>query len=172
MAIGQIEPLATDRLSLEPLREAHADEMVAVLAHAELYEYTGGSPPDHATLANRYRAQVQGPPATEEQWLNWIVRSRESGMAIGFVQATVVGSRADVAWVIGVDSQGRGFATEASTAMVEWLVAKGVEHIEAHIHPDHQASQRVAEQLGLMRTGETDDDGEQVWSSADPRRPT
>jgi RimJ/RimL family protein N-acetyltransferase len=170
MAIAQIEPLATDRLSLEPLREAHADEMVAVLAHAELYEYTGGSPPDQATLATRFRAQVQGPPAGDEHWLNWVVRSRDSGVAIGFVQATVVESRADVAWVVGVESQGQGLATEAATAMVEWLRKSGAESIEAHIHPDHRASQRVAERLGLTRTGATDDDGEEIWSSADPQR--
>jgi hypothetical protein len=35
----------TERLTLEPLRPEHADEMVAVLGDPALYEFTGGTPP-------------------------------------------------------------------------------------------------------------------------------
>jgi RimJ/RimL family protein N-acetyltransferase len=165
MAIGPIELLITDRLSLEPLRESHADEMVAVLAPLALYEFTGGSPPDRATLAARYRAQSHGPALGDEDWFNWILRSRESAAALGFVQATVLGRRADVAWVVGVDHQGRGLATEAATAVAGWLISNGIESVEAHIHPGHGASQGVARAIGLVGTGVRDEDGEEIWSS-------
>jgi hypothetical protein len=35
-------------------------------------------------------------------WHNWIVRSRTTGSAVGYVQATVTGDTADVAWLVGV----------------------------------------------------------------------
>jgi RimJ/RimL family protein N-acetyltransferase len=81
------------------------------------------------------------------------------------VQATVVddGRTADVAWVVGAPFQGRGYAVEAAAGMVAWLRERGVAEVRAHIHPEHAASARVAERIGLLPTGDRDDDGEQIW---------
>ena len=35
--------------------------------------------------------------------------------------------------------------------------------LDAHIHPEHVASIRVAEACGLVRTGLVDDEGEGIW---------
>lgn len=167
---------ATERLDLMPLRVADADEMVAVLGDPSLYGFTGGEPPTREELTGRYRAQVAGPPdsaagdhgtAEGEQWFNWIVRERSSGVATGFVQATLTngGRAADIAWVIGVPWQGRGYATEAATALVAWLLARGVATITAHVHHDHAASAAVAVRAGLFPTSEIED-GEIVWRRA------
>jgi len=67
-----------------------------------------------------------------------------------------------VAWVIGVPSQGRGYATEAAAALVAHLRALGVRTITAHVHPDHAASAAVAAAIGLLPTDETER-GERVW---------
>jgi RimJ/RimL family protein N-acetyltransferase len=104
-----------------------------------------------------------GSPSEGETWHNWIIRLVEDGVAVGFVQATVTDVEADIACLIGVDLQGRGFATEAATAMIEWLVAGGTRRMVAHIHPDHAASGKVAAALGLEPTGEVDFDGETIW---------
>ena len=69
---------------------------------------------------------------------------------------------AEVAWVIGVPWQGRGYATEAAQALVAWLEGVGVTTITAHIHPDHEASAVVASRAGLSPTTELED-GERVW---------
>jgi RimJ/RimL family protein N-acetyltransferase len=159
--VAPIEPLSTQRLSLEPLEEAHAPEMVTVLADPSLYAFTGGEPPTPAALRAQYRAQVAGPGDRSEVWHNWVIRL--DGGAVGFVQATVTGSGSDIAWVVGLPWQRRGIAVEAAGAMCDWLVAGGVRRLEAHIHPAHVASQRVAESLGLVDSGEIDDDGEGVW---------
>src|SRR5690349_22711520 len=50
-------PIASARLTLEPLTVEHATEMVAVLAEPELYRYTGGAPEDLQTLRRRYERQ-------------------------------------------------------------------------------------------------------------------
>jgi RimJ/RimL family protein N-acetyltransferase len=160
--------IETERLRLDPLRTDDADEMAGVLAAPSLYAFTGGGPPTRAELRRRYAAQVVGRSADgRERWLNWILRRRVEGDAIGFVQATVVEGGADVAWVIGVPWQRHGYAAEAAGSMLAWLVSPepggaGVRVITAHIHPDHAASSAVARRLGL---GPTDDveDGEIVW---------
>ncbi len=160
-----IEPLATGRLRLEPLTVDHAAAMVAVLAHPSLYEFTGGSPPTLEELTRRYSRQSVGhSPDGSEQWLNWVVLLREDSRPVGYVQATVVGDEAEIAWVISPSDQGRGLASEAATAMVDWLASSGVARLVAHIHPDHTASARVGERLGLRRT-DVVEDGEVRWVS-------
>lgn len=162
--------IVTKRLRLEPLTVAHADEMVDVLADRALYDYIGGSPPTLADLRSRYRSLEAGPADPTERWRNWIVRETASGRPVGYVQATVHRDTAEMAWLIGVDHQGHGYATEATRGMAEWLSADGIRRVSANIHPHHVASQRVAAAAGLVDTGLDADDGEIVWCSSDPLR--
>jgi RimJ/RimL family protein N-acetyltransferase len=156
--------LEAERLVLEPLTLAAADEMVAVLASPTLYEHTGGTPPDLPTLRRRYAVQATGwSPDRSQRWLNWVARERDSGAAVGYVQATVTGDRADVAWVVGADFQGRGYATEAARAMVAWLASQpDVRRITAHIGAENAASQAVARHVGFLAKPSRED-GEPTW---------
>jgi RimJ/RimL family protein N-acetyltransferase len=170
--VPQDEPEATqalegERLVLEALQAAHADEMAPVLDDPALHMFIGGEPATHEQLRSRYAKQVVGGLADgAERWLNWVARDRSSGDAVGYVQATVttqVGRRcADVAWVIGVAHQGRGYAREAAQLMTDWLRGQGVDVVTAHVHPDHHASNAVARRIGLHPTS-TIVDGEVRW---------
>src|SRR6266550_8458930 len=71
---------------------------------------------------------------------------------------------AEVAWVVGVQAQGRGYAKEAACGLVALLLEAGWS-VAAHIHPAHLASQRVARAAGLSATGEVQD-GEVRWVTA------
>ncbi len=164
----EIPVLETERLTLTPLRVDDARAMVPVLSDASLYKFTGGEPPTLAELEERYRYQTAGSGRSDEVWCNWIVRTRLDGRAVGFVQADIGPASAEVAWVVGVRDQGRGFATEAARVLCDWLRENGPPRIEAHIHPRHVASQAVAHGIGLNLTDEVDDEGEQVWAIAAP----
>lgn len=157
--------LHTEGLRLDPLRTTDAGQMLSVLASDELYRYTGGEPPTRAELDRRYAAQTAGSLEPGECWHNWIIRT-VAGDAVGFVQATVAGTTADVAWLVGPDTQGRGYAREAARTMSGWLTSTGVRSLTARIHPDHTASQHVALAIGLHPSGDSDDDGEEIWTSA------
>jgi len=149
-------------MRLDPLQVADAAEMVGVLSAPELYTFIGGRPPTLGELTEQYRRQVVGRSVDgREEWLNWIVRV--DGTAVGYVQATVhEGTRAVVAWVVGLPWQGRGYASEAATEMVARLRARGVRRIEAYIVPGHVGSERVAARIGLRPTGHLSE-GEQLW---------
>ena len=153
--------LLTARLSLTPLAVADAKAMVDVLSDPDLYEFTGGEPPTFEDLEKLYRFQVAGSPNDGETWHNWIIRLE--GAPLGYLQATVSGGEADLAWVVGTAWQGQGYATEASTAIRDRLADQGVTGFSAHIHPDHHASHRIATRLGLRPTGDLDDEGEMIW---------
>jgi RimJ/RimL family protein N-acetyltransferase len=139
--------------------------MVHVLSGAALYAFTGGSPPRLDELRARYARQATGrSPDGLQEWRNWILRREHGGGAIGYVQATIAddGRRAEIAWVVGLDWQGRGYATEAAHALVTWLDSRGTTVIQAHIRPGHAASAAVARRAGLWPTGHFDE-GEQLW---------
>lgn len=160
-----VAPLSSERLRLEPLTVDHAPAMVAVLADPSLYEFTGGSPPTLSDLSALYARQSAGhSPDGSAQWLNWIVvlTDQPGDQPVGYVQATVVGAEAEIAWVVAPAHQGRGLATEAATAMVGWLASAGVTRLVAHIHPDHAASAHVSARLGLRPT-DVVVDGEVRW---------
>ncbi|HSJ33885.1 MAG TPA: GNAT family N-acetyltransferase [Acidimicrobiia bacterium] len=148
---------------LPPLEVTDASEMVGVLSDPDLYTFTGGEPPTLDGLEDQYRHLVAGSPRPGEDWHNWILRFGE--VAVGFVQATVLGETAELAWVVGLRWQQRGFASEASLAVGDWLRDQGVVRLTAHIHPEHQASMAVATRLGLRPTDEFDAEGEQKWTS-------
>ena len=160
--------IGTERLVLRPLRVADADELAGVLGDPALREFIGGRVDTLEELRRRHAAMVAGPGRPGELWRNWVVRRRADDAAVGTVQATLTrhgeGWRAEVAWVVGVPWQGRGYAAEAARALVGWLEAAGVGEIVAHIHPDHVASPRVAAGAGLVATAD-EVDGERVWRS-------
>jgi RimJ/RimL family protein N-acetyltransferase len=153
-----------------PLRVEDAEEMAAVLGDERLHEFIGGEPDTITGLRERYAGLVAGSPDADEVWLNWVVRRRSDRQPIGTVQATVTmsdgESTANVAWVIGVDWQNQGFASEAALALAGWLRQRGADNVVAHIHPDHQASAAVAMRAGLRPTDEQAD-GERVWRAPD-----
>lgn len=152
----------TDRLALLPLRVEYSEAMAKVLADPALYAFTGGEPPTPKALAERYRRQVAGPGRPGESWLNWVISLTQDDELIGYVQATVIGAEAEIAWVLGTAWQGHGYAKEAAIALVTWLQAHGAERVIAHVHPEHTASAAVAAAAGLHRTDHLDD-GEHLW---------
>jgi RimJ/RimL family protein N-acetyltransferase len=169
MSWPHAERIETARLTLEPLRADHADEMFAILDDRALHEYTGGEPPSSDSLRARYARQVAGhSPDGTQGWLNWVLRHRERGEAVGTVQATLShvhrGMSAELAWTVAVAHQRHGYAREAADAMAVWVARAGATRLTAHIHPSHAASIAVARHLGLTPTDVTDG-GETLWVS-------
>ncbi|MFE5946580.1 GNAT family N-acetyltransferase [Streptomyces sp. NPDC056480] len=154
----------TSRLDLVPLAVAHAEEMAGVLADPALHTFIGGAPLALPELRARYERLAAGSPDPATVWGNWAVRLRAEDRLTGTVQATVTegGRVAEVAWVIGTEWQGRGFAREAAEGLVTLLVEHGARTIVAHVHPDHTASASVAAAAGLTPTDRLED-GEVRW---------
>jgi RimJ/RimL family protein N-acetyltransferase len=165
----------TERLDLEPLAVDHAAELAPVLDDAALHEFTGGAPLAVAALAARYaRLAVRRSPGGHQLWGNWVMRVRGTGMAVGTVQVTLAADGpaagpAEVAWVVGRQAQGRGYAREVACGLVALLREAGWV-VAAYIHPAHLASQRVACAAGLSPAGQARD-GEICWVSPSAAAP-
>jgi RimJ/RimL family protein N-acetyltransferase len=158
--------LLGNQIKLEPLAIHHLAELLPLLEDPALRRFIGGPDLSRTEREHQLRQQLEGPPpGSEEIWLNWVIRERHGGAPAGTAQATVRATAAHLAWVVGVDFQRRGYATEAAQLLVG--LARRTHHVSvAQIHPEHLASQRVAEKAGLVQTARRCQ-GEEIWE--DPR---
>jgi RimJ/RimL family protein N-acetyltransferase len=160
----------TARLRVEPLTRAHAAELHVLLDDPALHEFIGGRPLTLHELTRRFtRWESRGSPDGDQVWANWVLRLQSTGTAVGTLQATLPAAgagagAAEVAWVVGPAEQGRGYASEAARSLVDRLTEDGWS-VQAHVHPGHAASQRVARAAGLAPT-DVVVDGEVRWLSA------
>jgi RimJ/RimL family protein N-acetyltransferase len=153
--------IETERLSLHPVRSDDAEDLFAILRDPVLGELTGDPPPESvAAVRARIERWTLGPGSDDERWLNWLARM--DGRAVAHLQATVKGSTAWLAWVVAVEVQRRGYATEAARGIMDRLASSGVDGFAATILEGHEASEGVARRLGLVLTDEIVD-GERVW---------
>jgi RimJ/RimL family protein N-acetyltransferase len=161
--------LVTARLTLEPLRVAHAVEMVDLLADPAVHGPLGGRAVGLTELRARYTAQVRGAsPDGDQGWCNWVLRSRPSREPVGYLQATISRQAGEpgaaLAWVVGSAHRRQGYTAEAAEVVAAWLGQQRVPVLQAWIRPDNAASQGVARLLGLRPTGERSD-GEECWQA-------
>ena len=159
--------LETERLRLAPMSVSDAAEL-----HALLWSPDVGAAADLGSAASLQdvRARIRRwerrrSPDGAEVWLNWTLRLKHDQTVVGRMQATVTERWADMAWVIGRRFRKLGYATEAARRIAAWLLDFfNLEEVRATIQPDNTASQGVARNLGMRRTGERTSDGDEVWT--------
>lgn len=150
----------TDRLLLVVLM---AEEIEALIPRncGRFAELSGFRfPPDNSDIGDLdwHLAAVRA----DERHVPWRMRvivERSSNAVVGSINLkgppTAAGD-AEIGWGLIEDVRGRGYATEASAAVIKWAQEQpGVQSISATIPDDNYPSQRLAKRLGLSRTSET-----------------
>lgn len=146
-----MQALATRDLLLEPLVVAHVEEMFAVLNEPELYRYLDYPPPPSLEHLRGVYARVEGrsSPDGAQRWLNWVVRPPGQA-AIGYVQLTIESQLAWVGFVFSSRHWGRGYASQASRAVLEHAAASlGVVRFLASVEAANHRSIRLLGRLGF-----------------------
>src|SRR3954452_15252234 len=147
-----LETIDAERTVLVPLLASDADELAGLLDEAQLRTWLRAQ--DVSELRDRFAPwQTRRSPGGEELWLNWIARERSDNRAVGWVQATVHGPSASVAYALLPAERGAGAARDAVRALVRWLRDRlGVTVVTAEIDESNAASARVAVAAGFERT--------------------
>ena len=164
-----METLTTDQLVLEPLTRDHAEAMYEVLRDPRLFTYLDyGPPPSAEHLLGVYEElEARVSPDGSQLWLNWAVRPRGAA-PVGFVQATVAGADAWVAYVLAREYWGRGFAAEATQAVIDHMrSACGVTRFLATTEAQNERSLRLLLRLGFRAA--TEDEAREHELSATER---
>jgi RimJ/RimL family protein N-acetyltransferase len=158
-------PIETDRLVLRPMRPDDAEELFEILRAPEIGVAMREPPAaDVADVRVRIESWIRGPGADRnERWLNWLGRTRDD-RAVAHLSATIRGRSAWLAWIVAVERQRRGYATEAACRIMDHLARNGIPTFLASIRPGHEASEGVARNLAMLPTNELAGD-ERVWRS-------
>ena len=147
--------LQTERLTLLPQVQAHADEMYVVLVDPALYVHENAPPASVAWLRTRFaRLETRRSPDGHERWLNWVLRAVDDAL-IGYVQGTIhADGSASIGYVLGSAHWGRGLASEAVAAMLAELASRyRVGEFHAVLKRDNGRSLRLLERQGFVPGG-------------------
>ena len=150
-------PWTTERLRIRALELADAEDMAERRSDPTTAEYQAWEFPysvERAQAIIEESNRVDGP--TPGAWFMAAVEELESGRVVGDIAVYLHpgGHTAEIGYQLHVWARGRGYATEASAALITHLVeVTGVHRIEASIHPGNVASGRVLERLGFALEG-------------------
>jgi RimJ/RimL family protein N-acetyltransferase len=137
--------------------------VVPVYTDPEVMRYMGDRPLTTEAVENGIRATI----ARYERhgYGFWALVRRESGEILGHCGAQVWDGTTDVelGWLLGRRHWGKGYATEAATAVRDWAFANlGVPRLVAVADPGNARSLAVMERIGMTRVGPADYKGYDV----------
>ncbi len=148
------ERIETQRMILERLRPAHADEVSVLLRNPLVARtlFATALPPSEVELLEHHAANLV-------HWDKfgfgiWLLRDKETGEMVGRggLQHTLVdgADEVEVGWAITPDRWGRGLATELAHASIAVAFDDlGLTEIVAFTLPYNAASRRVMEKSGF-----------------------
>lgn len=157
-----MDPILTSRLALLPFTPDALDALL-VRDRTSLERLTGArfpdplvAPPLMEDALPFMRDRLRAAPG-DLGWWSWLVRQRDDARAVGSVG---FGGHPDPdgAVVLGYatypGAQGRGYATEACQALVEWAwTHPEAKRVCATVPAWNTSSIRVAEKLGMRKVG-------------------
>jgi RimJ/RimL family protein N-acetyltransferase len=147
-------PLETSRLTLRPFVEEDFEAIYAMRADPEVARYLYGEPLSAAEARDFLQRRLGGSAwSSEGDWLSVAAVERVSGTTVGDVAFHWVSERdrtAEIGFVFDPGHQGKGFATEAARALLDWAFASaGFHRIIGRTEARNTASARVLEKLGM-----------------------
>lgn len=156
----EIPTLQTERLTLRAFAAADVGPMHWLMQDPEVMQFVGDRRVPGEQDSWRAVAGWLGHWALRG-YGQWAIEDRESGELVG--RAGVINPQgwpgAEVGYLLGKRWWGRGFATEAARAAVDWaFIERDFDRLLSLIDPENAASVRVAERLGETLRGET-----QLW---------
>jgi [ribosomal protein S5]-alanine N-acetyltransferase len=157
MVVNDWNPLlVTERLRLEPQVESHTDALMRALESPRTHEFVPGDPPTDRDKFSERMKKLEARISQDglQHWLNWTVFSGLE--VIGTVQADATDSSlsASIAYMFHPNSWGKGFAFEATTAMLEHLKSQGISSFKAWTDTRNLASHKLLERLGFVKIEE------------------
>ncbi len=153
-AVAPDWPVETSRLSLRPFVEGDFAAMHAMRSDRDVTRYLYGatlSPEETRDLLEQKIAATSW--QREGDWLSAAAVERASGITVGDLAMRWVSERdrtAEIGFVFDPRQQGRGFATEAARALVDWtFTSAGFHRVIGRTEARNTASARVLEKLGM-----------------------
>ncbi len=154
------EPIRTERLILRPSLLSDAEAAFQRRSLPEVARYQDWEMPYTLERAQKRLTELvaMDGPQDGEGWSLTVVDATDPDRILGdlYIGITWGGRSAEVGYTFHPDYWGRGYATEATQAIIHYLFTDfGVTRIESSLHPDNPPSARVLEACGLTFEGLT-----------------
>ncbi len=147
------EPLVTDHLVLRRSSPEDAETISSYRSDPEVQRYQGWDRTDPEGVRAEIEAMARRAPGQPGGWVQFSVEERGGGRLVGDVGISVADGEPGViavGYTISPDSQGRGYATEAVSALVAYaLETLQADVVRAYASSENLASIRVAEKAGM-----------------------
>jgi len=148
-------PLETERLTLRPLEERDWEAFAAIQADPETARWLYNEPRVGAEARAHFdRKRAGSALAAEDDWLSCAAADRASGALVGDVSFHWVSAEhrtGEIGFVFSAGHRGKGYATEAAAAVLDWAFAAGFHRVIGRTEPRNTPSARVLEKLGMRR---------------------
>ena len=145
--------LATERLDIRRFRPADAVAFAAYRSDPAVARYQSWTPPVPLDEARRLVTSFAEDSEDAPGWFQYAVELRAEGALIGDVAIRRRGRLAELGCTLASAYQGKGYATEAVSAVLNRVVATGVHKITAECDARNEASARLLDRLGFTREG-------------------
>jgi RimJ/RimL family protein N-acetyltransferase len=152
--MAPLQDVTTDRLDLRRFRIDDLDELAAVFANREVWQFPYGRPFSRAETEAFLDTQIR-------EWDRcgfgcWIARERTSNRVIGYVGVSVprflpeILPAVEVGWRFEPASWGKGFASEgANAALDEAFITLGLTEVCSVPQADNPASSAVCDRIRM-----------------------
>jgi len=144
----------TGHLEIEPLALQHVEQIFDALDFDSIYEFINSSPRprDVGQMVARIKRLNAGPnPKSGQRWFNFTMFLNAE--VIGQLQATVVGSSAEIGYVLSPLFSGKGYATTGVRWLMEHLSMTGqIAEFWASVDPRNLKSIQLLRRCGFTET--------------------
>jgi RimJ/RimL family protein N-acetyltransferase len=149
----EFKSLVTERLVLRRSRPQDAESISAYRSDPDVNQYQGWDRTDPEGIRAEIAEMESRAPGGAGGWVQFTVEERDGGRLVGDVGISAVDSEPSVVkigYTIAPAFQGRGYATEAVRALVDYAFETlGAERVRAFAAAENVPSLRVAENVGL-----------------------
>jgi RimJ/RimL family protein N-acetyltransferase len=149
------EPLVTERLTLRPLRVGDAEAMFRYRSDSEVALFQGWDPGTLDEVEAFVGSMAVVRPNTPGTWFQLAICRTETDELIGDIGMHFPEGRdheAEFGITLAPEAQGAGFATEALSAVLDYLFGSLEKHrVFGSADPGNEASLRLMERVGMRR---------------------
>ena len=146
-----VPTITTSRLTLRSFNLEDAEPLHSILNGKDVLRYFPSTqPPPLERVQNLLDRQLAHWQERGYGW--WAIEHCSSSTFMGWcgLQFLPETDETEVAYLLGREHWGRGYATEAAMASLRFgFVDVGLEQIIALVHPENEGSCRVVEKLGI-----------------------
>ena len=147
--------LRTERLTLRPVTTTDADAILAYRSDAVTNKYQGWIPETIEEVIDFINNKVSSTINIADSWFQFVIITSDDNLVIGDLGVHFIdeeGFQAEIGCTLRKDQQGKGYATESLSTLIDYLFQSLDKHrIVASIDPRNLSSIKMLERLKFRK---------------------